>query len=179
MQISLDFSMDDEQTVGMDSLFLILSMQIAEDYQSILRHHVMPEFKSIKGVNLREMRVLRCLARERAPLTGADVADRLRYDPATVTRAVKRLEMNKHILRRQCLTDHRCEYLEATESGQALAQRFRDQFRQIMSILSDMRPCDLSDTEIEHFVQTGRKLSRRLYDMQKIKPVEYAFQLSS
>ena len=174
MKFELDFAMDNQDTLGIDSMFLVLCMQIAEDYQTILRQHVMPEFKNSEGLNLREMRVLRCISRDKFPLTGAQIAERLRYDPATVTRAIKRLDSANKITRRPCPTDSRSEFIEATDDGEALANRFRDQFRSVTRILSDMQGESFSDTEIEQFVNTSRKLSRRVHSMSKIRPVEYA-----
>lgn len=174
MRIDLDFAMDDASSISMDSMFLVLSMQIAEDYESILRQHIMPEFKHIKGLNLREMRVLRCVARDSFPLTGAEVAERLRYDPATVTRALKRLEGQEKIKRRPSPMDHRSEFIDVTPEGRKLADHYRDHFRATIQTLSEMQTEIFTHDELEQFVYLGKKLSRRAAQMRRIKPAEYA-----
>ncbi len=178
MHVPQDLFLDHPQTLSMDNMFLFLCMQISEDYHTILRQHIMAEFDEFDGINLREMRVLECIAQEKTAVTGAMVAQRLRYDRATVTRALKRLETHAFINRKPSPFDHRSELIDGTLEGKELAGRYGAKCDAVMSILSSLQHNSLTDVEIEQFEKIGRKLSQRVNSMRQIKPSEYAHTLS-
>lgn len=62
---------------------------------------------------------------EHGPLTGHDLAERLRLDKSTVSRMVKGLEAREWIERRSHPTDRRATHLHLTDAGTRVAAQVR------------------------------------------------------
>ena len=112
-------------TTVKDGAFHIFSSQIAENYIQMLRKHVLPYLEHREGLRLRELRVLNCIFRYQSGLQASDIVAIMRYDPATVSRALKRLEDHEMVQKTASRDDARAMVLNLTDKGQALASEYR------------------------------------------------------
>lgn len=151
-----------------DGAFHIHCSQIAEDYLQILRKHVLPNVSKKQNLRMRELRVLNCIYRFSGDMTATDIALIMRYDSATVSRALVRLDAAGMIIKSPNQLDARATIVTLSDKGHLLAQEYRNKALKAYEVLGDQFEQDLSEHEIEQFLAIAKKIARRTSSMQKI-----------
>jgi DNA-binding MarR family transcriptional regulator len=141
--------------------FQIFCNQISFDYLVFLKKHVIRKLLNYEGMNLQALRVLVSVHFNRNISTPNDVALLLRIDPATVTRAVSRLEALGKLTRSAVHDDGRCSLLRITDEGQLLAEEFRRQTKKAFSRADEILGFEFSNKDRGIFILTLEK--RRLH----------------
>lgn len=144
-----------------DTTFQALSEKIADDYEAIIKACIMPSIGDTHSLKLRELRVMACLEFYDAALTPAHISAMLRYDPATVTRAVSRLEQAGMVTRKSNHMDTRSFLLSLTESGEALAKLYAKRVKTVFTTLETMIEKSMSDHEKTEYLTAIYKVSKR------------------
>ncbi len=150
-----------------DAAFQAFAEKMSDDYNFILKKAVIPGLPGLGDLKLREVRVLATLFFYDKRLSPAEISELLRYDPATVTRAVHKLVGKGKITRSENMRDTRSILLDLTEEGEVLARHFRDRVSAVFKKLEEETGTDLTDDEKAAFVNTMDKISRRSQEMQK------------
>lgn len=150
-----------------DTTFQALSEKIADDYNVIIKNCVLPTIKDRSGLKMRELRVMACLDFYDMPLTPAHVAAMLRYDPATVTRAVGCLVKAGMVSRTGNERDTRSVVLNLTEKGASLAALYAHRVKTTFNTLEMMIEKSLSPEEKTQFLTILYKISRRTSSMRR------------
>lgn len=120
----------------------------ATPFQQVLRlyHLVTPVFEQYVGVSVARWRVLTQLYRC-GPLNQSELQQRLKIDPAAITRQVKQMEEEGLVERNPSPQDNRFTIVELTPAGMELASaahQRRDAFDQVVM-------SDLSEEEVAVF----------------------------
>lgn len=144
-----------------DTTFQALSEKIADDYDFIIKTCVIPSIGETHGLKLREIRVLACLAFYSADLTSAHIAAMLRYDPATVTRAIAKLEKANMVVKKDNKNDTRSFFLALTETGKELSQLYTWRVKTVFMTLESMIEKSLSEREKRDYLTAIYKVSKR------------------
>lgn len=144
-----------------DTTFQALSEKIADDYDFIIKTCVMPSIGETHELKHRELRVMACLAFYSADLTPAHIAAMLRYDPATVTRAVAKLEKANMVLKKVNKMDTRSFFLVLTETGEELSQLYTRRVKTVFMTLESMIEKSLSESEKRKYLTAIYKVSKR------------------
>lgn len=151
-----------------DTTFQAFAEKISDDYTYILKTAVVPGLPGLGTLKLREVRILATLHFFEKALTPAQISDMLRYDPATVTRAVHMLVGKGKLTRSDNLRDTRSVLLELTPEGTALAEVFRKRLLVVFATLEEQIHVQLSEEEKTEFLHTMLKISKRSKDMKTI-----------
>lgn len=162
-------SLDDTQLPGVkvnptefaDTTFHAYSEKLSDDYTYILKKKVLPQVEGLGDVKLREMRVLSSIYFFDHPLTPIDVSEILRYDPATVSRAVNKLVAAGLMERSKNMHDTRSFYLHLTESGQKLGAEYAGKVREVFAELESQLLYGLTEQEKLDYLTIMVKLSKR------------------
>ncbi|MDA8708721.1 MarR family transcriptional regulator [Hellea sp.] len=144
-----------------DTTFQALSERISEDYSHVVKTCVMPHMGETHGLKARELRVMACIASYDYALTPAHIAAMIRYDPATVTRAAKRLAEANMVRREDNEKDTRSIVLSLTESGEALVARYNARIKIVFSSLEQMMSKSFSTEEKTDYLTAIYKVSKR------------------
>lgn len=144
-----------------DTTFQALSEKVADDYDSIIKSCIVPSIGETHGLKIRELRVMACLEFYEDALTPAHVAAMLRYDPATVTRAVTRLIESNMITKESNLQDTRSVLLALTDNGHELAKLYAKRVKTVFLTLESMIDIPLSTQEKTEFLTVMYKISKR------------------
>lgn len=144
-----------------DTTFQALSEKIADDYEAIIKTCIMPSIGDTHGLKLRELRVMACLNFYDAALTPAHIAAMLRYDPATVTRAVSRLEKADMLTKKDNHMDTRSFHLVLTKTGIELANLYTRRVKTVFTTLESMIEKSLSRQEKTEYLTAVYKISKR------------------
>jgi len=155
-----------------DTTFQALSERIADDYNYIIKTCVMPHIGNTHGLKVRELRVMACIAFYDYSLTPAHVAAMIRYDPATVTRAAKRLADANMVIRENNEQDTRSIVLKLTEPGKALVSLYNQRIKSVFTALEGIMEKSLNEDEKTEFLTAVYKVSKRAEIMR-----EYAAKL--
>lgn len=151
-----------------DTTFLALSEKIAIDYGTVLRDAVVAKLTEKGNLKLREIKILAGIFFYKGNVTPALIADMLRYDPATVSRALKTLKTVDMIETGVSLTDLRSITLHLTPKGQRLAQAYIDQVRATFADMETYLSHGLTDEEKLAYLDIMVKISRRAATMRHV-----------
>ena len=151
-----------------DTTFQALSEKIADDYAAIIKNCVVPSLGDAKGLKIRELRILVCLEFYDVPLSPAHIAAMLRYDPATVTRAVKCLERAEMVRREKDRHDTRSILLHLTESGLKLAETYARRAKATFDALEKTIKNSLTQEEKMQYLNMMYKISKRTEVMREL-----------
>lgn len=144
-----------------DSTVANLSEIIGKDYFAIVREHVVPAFKDEVGLKHRELRILACLGYYDVALTPADLAALLRFDPATVTRALTILEKAGFLTRKVFKEDSRSVLVELTSEGRDLAERFTARVKDVLKTLENtLKEALTLEEKAAYFSMTAKLVDR-------------------
>ncbi len=144
-----------------DTTFQNYAEKISSDYDEIIKGIVLPALDSGGELKLRDLRVLTSIYFFEVPITPAQVAEILRYDPATVSRSIKKLEDQGFVTRSDNGQDKRSVRLHLTESGAELGHDYTEAIDQTFSQLEDGLLYGLSADEKATFLKVMVKISRR------------------
>lgn len=144
-----------------DTTFQALSGKIADDYEAIIKTCIMPSIGETFGLKLRELRVMASVNFYDVALTPAHIAAMLRYDPATVTRAVSRLEKAGMLTKEANHMDTRSFHLVLTERGIDLANLYSRRVKTVFTTLESMIEKSLSKQEKMEYLTAIYKVSKR------------------
>lgn len=144
-----------------DTTFHNYAEKIASDYSDIIKNVVLPKLKSANGLKLRDLRIISSIYFFDVPITPAQVAEVLRYDPATVSRSIRKLEAEGFILRSDNGKDKRSVRLHLTDAGTELGQNYTNAIRREFLNLENNLLYGLSDEEKSTFLNVMIKISRR------------------
>lgn len=114
-----------------DLHFLSLVEKIGADYVSVLKRDIIPQLDIATPLKIRELRVLLSLNDLNGECTSRDIAQDLRYDPATVSRAVKHLIEADYVIASPNEKDTRQLTLTLSDEG-------RDVVRQALSLFDGL-----------------------------------------
>ncbi|MGB0908214.1 MAG: MarR family winged helix-turn-helix transcriptional regulator [Maricaulaceae bacterium] len=151
-----------------DTTFQNYAEKIATDYTDIIKAKVLPKLGDIGDIKFRELRVLISIYFFALPITPAHLAEILRYDPATVSRAVRRLEKAGKLSRQDNGKDKRSIQLRLTDEGKALAMHYTNTVQNEFKTLEADLVYGLSPEEKTAFMTVMVKISRRAEMMKTI-----------
>lgn len=144
-----------------DTTFQNYAEKIASDYTDIIKARVLPNLKNLGDLKLRELRILICLHFFDIPITPAQVAEILRFDPATVSRAIRKMEKVGKLTREDNGKDKRSIRLKLTAEGIKLAEVYVDTISDVFNELEQGLLYGLSAEEKTTFLNVMVKISRR------------------
>jgi len=144
-----------------DTTFQNYAEKIASDYTDIIKALVLPKLTNLGTLKLRELRVLIAVHFFDIPITPAQVSDILRIDPATVSRAIKKLESESMLIREDNGKDLRSIRLKLTSAGARLAQAYVESIKSVFGELERGLLYGLSEDEKMTFLKVMMKISRR------------------
>jgi len=114
------------------------------------------------GVSLGEWRVIMTLAQHPGS-TAIDITNRWAMDKMAVNRAIKKLEKQGHLNRRQNPNDRRSYLLSLTPSGKELYDRIvpaaNDRYHELVSVLSHDELLDLND-RLSRLIKHAEQLNK-------------------
>ncbi len=151
-----------------DTTFLSYAEKIASDYNFIIRDLVLPQLSELNGLKLRELQVLVCVYFFTVPISPFQVAELLRINPSTVSRAVYKLENDGKIKRQNRDKDKRSHRLKLTDAGTKLAKQFTETVNREFKKLEAQLLYGLSDEDKTMFLNVMVKISRRAQAMKII-----------
>lgn len=151
-----------------DTTFQAYAEKLSDDYTYILKKMVLPTITQIADIKLREIRVLATVEFFHHPLTPIDVSEILRYDPATVSRAVNKLVANGLMIRSKNIHDTRSFYLSLTDEGIEIAQVYSQRIKEVFSELESSLLYGLTDEEKISYLTIMVKLSKRSRALREI-----------
>lgn len=146
-----------------------LCSHISKDLHVFIKKQILKKMDDLKGLSLREIDVLMCVAYFNGPVTSSDVAETIRFDPATVTRATSHLIENGYLAKEDNYEDARSVLLCLTDKGDALARRFSEKAGQALSAAEQKLTMVLTDDEREEFLRLLLKMRERSMQFSKIK----------
>jgi len=144
-----------------DTTFQNYAEKIASDYAEIIKALVLPELESIGDLKFREIRVLASIYFFDVPITPAQISEILRFDPATVSRAVRKLEAAKLLIRQDDEKDKRSIRLKLTQAGLELSEQYTQQIDAVFGELESRLLYGLTAEEKTDFLNVMIKISRR------------------
>lgn len=156
-----DGSLKFEPVKFVDTTFHNYAEKIASDYADIIKAIVLPSLKDAGGLKLRDLRILTSVYFFDVPITPAQVAEILRYDPATVSRSIKKLEKEGFIHRSDNGKDKRSIRLHLSDKGAELGREYTEAISVEFSRLESELLYGLSDEEKAAFLNVMVKISRR------------------
>ncbi|MDB2437419.1 MarR family transcriptional regulator [Hellea sp.] len=144
-----------------DTILQSLSDKISDNYDHIIKTCVMPHIGETHGLKMREIRIITCMELHDVPLSPSHIADLVRYDPATVTRAMSRLVKADMVLRERAQKDTRIVTFTLTDTGRALLSLYDTRVRTVFTTLEGMMEKSLSLDEQAEFLTTVYKVNKR------------------
>lgn len=144
-----------------DTTFLNYAEKIASDFTDIIKNRVIPEMDVDQNLKLRDLKVLASIHFFEIPISPAQIADILRIDPATVSRAVQKLEETELLNREENGRDKRSVRLKLTDKGIATARAYTEAIQSLFEELETGLLYGLSDEEKTGFMTVMVKISRR------------------
>lgn len=126
-----------------------------------MRRDVLPCLKTTKTIRLRDIRVLMIIDLYHDPVTSYVIADFLRFDPGTVSRATQSLLEAGYIKRKHNKEDGRSPLFSMKKKGEALAQDYRERLSSHFEALSKEHDLDVSKKDMEVTYATLMKLAHR------------------
>ena len=118
-----------------DLKYLSYSEWISGDYIDFVKKSVLPTFNTVYSLKLRESRVLNTIAWADSEITGSDISEILRQDPATITRSLVILIGEGYVISEENLRDGRSRILVPTEKGKAASDYFLEIFTNAETLL--------------------------------------------
>ena len=144
-----------------DTVLQSLSEMTSDNYTHIIKTCVMPYIGETHGVKMREIRILTCMELHDVPLNAGHIAELVRYDPATVTRAMSRLIDANMVLRKRAQEDTRIVTFTLTDSGRALLSLYNTRVKTVFTTLEGMMEKSLSEDEQAEFLIAVYKVKKR------------------
>lgn len=159
-----------------DLRYLSYAEWISGDYIEFVKKSVLPSFNKRYKLKLREARVLNTIASSTEAITGSDISEYLRQDPATITRSLVILIGEGYVTSHENLNDGRSRILKLTQKGEDAAQFFLSIFSESEALMrskeSQMRfhhddealtqSLELVAKRAKLFRESQRELSRML-----------------
>jgi len=151
-----------------DTTFQAYADKIASDYTFIIKKRVMPNMPELGILKLRELRILASVYFYADPLSPHEISEILRYDPATVTRAINLLEKAGMIEKVKREYDLRAFDVKVTKSGSVLAKRYVGEIQKVFGEVESQLTIGLDENEKTLLLNAMLKVSRRAEAMKKI-----------
>lgn len=151
-----------------DIAFQLFCSQIESDYTTILRRDILPQLDVSDSIRLREMRTLMTLDYLAKPASCTQIADFLRFDRGTVSRAVKNLKLSGYVKRQPGREDRRSPPLIITKSGKLLAKNYQSLTSDHFSTLSKAAEVTFSKKESKVALETLFKLRNRARELANV-----------
>lgn len=156
-----------------DAVILIFTAQISSDYLTIIKRDIMPQLGDFEDIGLRELRALMVIDYYDTPVSSASIAEVLRYDPGTVSRAVKTLEECGYLFRDENKDDARSFVFFVTDRGKELANRYRELFSAHFREMDQRLGMDMTEEERKTVIKLLMKLRHRSHMM--LNPPRFRF----
>lgn len=118
-----------------DLRYLSYAEWISGDYIEFVKKSVLPSFNKRYKLKLREARVLNTIASATGTITGSDISEFLRQDPATITRSLVILIGEGYVTSHENLKDGRSRILKTTQKGQDASQFFLSIFSESETLM--------------------------------------------
>lgn len=159
-----------EMPAAVEGMTHLLTSQITENYLSILNKHVIPNMENSQGLRLRELRVLNAINLYNYRLQASDIVAILRYDPATVSRALARLEEKGMVEKTPHETDRRAFTVGLTEDGLKLATEFSEKSAKVYEFLDEMIGDRIAKDSRDMFMRIAQIIRDRTQAMESVPP---------
>lgn len=144
-----------------DTTFLNYAEKIVSDFSDIIKNRVIPKMEFSDNLKFRDYKVLASIHFFEMPISPAQIAEILRIDPATVSRAVQKLEETGLLNREENGRDKRSIRLKLTPTGIATARAYTAAIQKLFEELEKGLLYGLSDEEKTGFMTVMVKISRR------------------
>lgn len=106
-------------------VFQLLCRRISRDYLVFLKRHAVIKLTSDPIIKIRELRVIMCLEYFGKPTAPHKIAKLMRYDPATVTRALTILSRDGYVQSIDSSDDEREKPVWITDKGRIAADEYK------------------------------------------------------
>lgn len=146
-----------------------LCTHISKDLHVFIKGQILKKMDDLKGLSLREIDVLMCVAYFNDAVTSSDVAETIRFDPATVTRATGQLIEQGYLTKEDNYLDARSALLRMTDKGDALSRRFSMRAAQAFEAAEGRLLMVLKDEERDELLRLLLKMRERSMQFSKIK----------
>ncbi len=151
-----------------DTTFQALADKIAWDYTYIVKKKIIPQLGDLGRLKLRELRILTSVYFYTEPLSPHEISEILRYDPATVTRALGLLEESGMVEKVKREYDLRAFDIKVTDAGSVLARRYVKEIQTVFDTIESRLTVDLDDEDKTILLNAMLKVSRRAEAMKAI-----------
>lgn len=146
-----------------------LCSHISKDLHVFIKSQILKKMDDLEDLSLREIDVLMCVAYFNEAVTSAEVAETIRFDPATVTRATGRLIDQGYLTKEDNHQDARSALLRMTDKGEALSRRFSTKAAQVFEAAESRLYMLLTDEERDELLRLLLKMRERSMQFSKIK----------
>lgn len=144
--------------------------RIHTDYLSFLKTHAIPKLSTDQKMNIRELRVLMTLHYLEKDATAMDVANILRFDPATVSRAVVALKKYGFIATSQFEDpDERKKPLTLAPEGLKIGDEYLEIVRQSFTEAREMLRLKLDPKTLQRYLSVLLTLRERTHQFAQAK----------
>lgn len=150
-----------------DGTFSALCGQVSRDYIKFAKKRIFPQL-DFDDLSYRELRVLLCVAYFKNPMSGANISNQMRYDPATVSRATTLLIEAGYVEKASNVLDFRSTLYKATEKGVDVVARYRALLDEAYVEFDAEAELTFSPSEKEQLYTLLTKLRDRTYGLSKI-----------
>lgn len=134
---------------------------LAASYVRLIKETVLTKLEIEHSYSIRDFQVLVTLSEASPTTTASDVFKSTGLDPATVTRSVKALIAHEHLTVSENDLDSRSRYLHLTNTGQALADEYKQACEEVFHSEAFSMP-GLSNQEVLALQKTLRQLDQRV-----------------
>ena len=139
----------------------IIADKMASSYEAFIKRELMSRLHGFNGLRVRELRALMCIHFLQGAVTSADIVEMLGFDPATVSRAVKRLMDADMIEGSQDNRDTRMIRLTLTDRGIDIAEQYEDLSARAFMAVNSRLTSGLTSTEKVALLSAMEKMLQR------------------
>ncbi len=130
-----------------------------------LHHSVFDRKATQFGMHRSQHRMLMRLCRNGQPMSQKALAEAMEISPAAVAVAIKRLEDDGYVVRKDSEKDSRVKEIHVTDKATSLANESRRVFKNIDDTMFEA----FSDEELEQFISCLEKMQTSLKNMEVAK----------
>ncbi|NNE58656.1 MAG: MarR family transcriptional regulator [Hellea sp.] len=151
-----------------DTTFHSLARNIENDYIYVLKTMVLPLLDNEHGLNLQELKILSTLDFYDSPLTPHYMAQVLRFDPATVTRATKKLTGAGMVVRSKNHLDSRSVNFSLSSEGKDMAEQYANGVKTVFDDLHSRLEIQASEERRLEYLNALYAIRKRSQAMREI-----------
>jgi len=157
---------------NIDLTFHGMCTHISKDLSQFINEQILTQIEDWPGLVIRDIEVLMCLAYFREPISPSEIAEALRFDRATVTRATHQLEKRAMLERLPNMRDSRSSLLLLTQKGEALALRVQTETSKVLENAEPYLTTALTLEEKDELLRLLYKMRSRAKELVSLSEVD-------